>query len=208
MDNLDHTTQRLTAVIEVYRDTLVPASLVGLFSKLAGLLLSGHIGGLVDSTHRLRFVRIAIGSEKILNTLNYGLFLILFGPLRAVAQDAFHGNASWQNVAAVWAIISFTVIFSSISVLANTGLIVAVERDWVVTIAQGEPRHLTLLNTSVRRIDLFSKLVAPVSNSTLPQPDLTPVVRLAADNGKGLQFRDNCSPCYGSDQLRRRVLVG
>jgi len=152
-------------VIEVYRDTLVPASLVGLFSKLAGLLLSGHIGGLVDSTPRLRFVRIAIGSEKILNSLNYGLFLILFGPLRAVAQDAFHGQGDWNHVAAVWAIIVFTVLFSSVTVLANTGLTVAVERDWVSTIAQGDPSHLTLLNTFMRRIDLFSKLFAPVSTS-------------------------------------------
>ena len=153
----------LTEVIEVYRDTLIPASLVGLFSKLAGLVFSGHIGGLVDSTPRLRFVRLAVGSEKILNTLNYGLFLILFGPLRAVAQDAFHGNAGWKDVAAVWAIIGFTVVFSSVTVLANTGLTVAVERDWVSTIAQGDPEKLTLLNTYMRRIDLFSKLVAPVS---------------------------------------------
>jgi iron-regulated transporter 1 len=65
----------LRVVIEVYRDTLVPASLVGLFAKLTGLLLSGHIGGLVDSTPRLPFVRWALGVEKVLNACNYALFL-------------------------------------------------------------------------------------------------------------------------------------
>lgn len=153
----------LTLVIEVYRDTLVPASLVGLFSKLAGLLLSGYVGSLVDRTPRLRFVRIAIATEKVLNIANYGLFLVLFGPLHSVAQEAYHGRASWPYVMAVWAIIITTAVCSSITTLANTGLTVAVERDWVMTIGQGQERHLTLLNTYMRRIDLFSKLVAPVS---------------------------------------------
>ena len=150
-------------MIEVYKDTLVPASLVGLFSKFAGLLLSGYIGGLVDSTPRLRLVRVCISAEKVLNSLNYGLFLVLFGPLRHKAQDAFHGRADIGSVLAVWGIIILTVIFSAITTLANTGLTVAVERDWVTTIADGQSKHLTLLNTSIRRIDLFSKLCAPVS---------------------------------------------
>lgn len=53
------------AVIEVFKDTLVPASLVGLFTKLTGLLLSGYVGGLVDRVRRLRLVRLAIGAEKV-----------------------------------------------------------------------------------------------------------------------------------------------
>jgi len=59
-------------VIEVYKDTLVPASLVGLFSKCTGLLLSGYIGGLVDRTPRLSFVRYAIGFEKVWTSPIYG----------------------------------------------------------------------------------------------------------------------------------------
>jgi hypothetical protein len=53
------------AVIEVFKDTLAPASLVGLFTKLTGLLLSGYVGGLVDRVRRLRLVRLAIGAEKV-----------------------------------------------------------------------------------------------------------------------------------------------
>lgn len=56
-------------------------------------------------------------------------------------------------------------VFSSVTNLANTGLTVAVERDWVTAISQGQSRHLTMLNTYMRRIDLFSKLVAPVSST-------------------------------------------
>ena len=56
-------------MIEVFKDTLVPASLVGLIAKSVGLMLSGYIGGLVDKTPRLAFVRWAIGSEKVVSAV-------------------------------------------------------------------------------------------------------------------------------------------
>jgi hypothetical protein len=52
-------------VIEVFRDTLVPASLVGLATKLTGLILSGHMGGLVDRYPRLQLIRCVIAAEKV-----------------------------------------------------------------------------------------------------------------------------------------------
>lgn len=53
------------AVIEVFKDTLVPASLVGLLTQLAGLVFSGYMGGLVDKYPRLPLVRATIGAEKV-----------------------------------------------------------------------------------------------------------------------------------------------
>lgn len=154
-------------LIEVYANTLVPASLVGLFSTLSGLVFSGWVGGLVDRMPRLKFIRFTIGGEKIFIACNYALFIILFGPLRSVAQPAFHGQAKWTDVVAVWSILLFTIGFSIGINLANSGVTVAIERDWVTTIAHGEPNHLTLLNTYMRRIDLFSKLMAPLFVSLL-----------------------------------------
>lgn len=52
-------------LIEVYRDTLVPASLVGFCTTCAGLILSSYIGGLVDRMPRLEFVRGAVGAQKV-----------------------------------------------------------------------------------------------------------------------------------------------
>lgn len=62
-------------LIEVFTDSLVPASLVGFGTKLAGLALSGSVGGLVDRYPRLWFVRRAIAAQKCLQALSYGLFL-------------------------------------------------------------------------------------------------------------------------------------
>ncbi len=58
-----------------FRDTLVPASLVGLFTKLVGLLFSGYMGGLVDALARLPLIRWTICAEKVFKLANYGIFL-------------------------------------------------------------------------------------------------------------------------------------
>ncbi|ORY33734.1 Ferroporti-1 [Naematelia encephala] len=154
-------------LIEVFRDTLVPASLVGLAAKAAGLLLSGHVGGLVDRLPRLTFVRSMIAGEKGLEAVNYGLFLVLLGPLRNIAQSAFHGQATSLEVISTWTILLLTIAFSAMTSLAKTGMTVAIERDWITTIARGDPSHLTVLNTWMRRIDLLSKLLSPLFVSLL-----------------------------------------
>lgn len=61
-------------LIEVFTDSLVPASLVGFGTKLAGLVLSGSVGELVDRYPRLWLIRRAIAAQKFLQALNYGLF--------------------------------------------------------------------------------------------------------------------------------------
>lgn len=58
------------------------------------------------------------------------MFVVLFGPLRSVAQPAFHGQAKWTDVVAVWSILLFTIGFSIGINLANSGVTVAIERDW------------------------------------------------------------------------------
>lgn len=60
------------------------------------------------------------------------LTIVLFGPLREAASDAFHGRADATTVVAVWTILLLTIVCSSCLGLANTGLTVAVERDWCV----------------------------------------------------------------------------
>ena len=52
-------------VVQIFPDTLVPVSLVGLCTKSVGLSFSGWVGGLVDVTPRLAFVRRAIVCQKV-----------------------------------------------------------------------------------------------------------------------------------------------
>jgi len=52
-------------VITAFKDTLAPAALVGLAFTTCGVFLSGWVGGLVDRTKRLVFVRSVIGVQKV-----------------------------------------------------------------------------------------------------------------------------------------------
>lgn len=102
--------------------------------------------------------------------------LVLFGPLSSVAAQAFFGQAPIIAVVATWGIILALLVCSAMLGLSHAGLEVAIERDWYVsflrevlrtnnritTIAGDDNYQLTRLNTHMRRIDLISKLCAPV----------------------------------------------
>ncbi|WVQ93477.1 hypothetical protein IAU59_000551 [Kwoniella sp. CBS 9459] len=149
-------------LIEIFPDTLIPASLAGLSSTGCGLIFSAYIGSSVDKSMRLPFVRTTIGIQKTVQALSYSLFLILLIPLRQFAAGAFHGNGTFAQVGASWTILLLIISCSATLGLSATGMIVAIERDWITEIANGDPSVLTQLNTYMRRIDLLSKLVAPL----------------------------------------------
>lgn len=69
--------------------------------------------------------------------------------------------------ALVWILFAAIVFCGCVLKLATIGISVAVERDWVTAIADGNSEMLTKLNTYLRRIDLLSKLVAPLFVSLL-----------------------------------------
>lgn len=54
-----------TTVVEIFVDTLAPASLVGIATKLVGLVCSGYVGGMVDRMSRVKFVRGTITIHKV-----------------------------------------------------------------------------------------------------------------------------------------------
>ena len=76
-----------------------------------------------------------------------------------------------QAPAGAWVAFAVVTIFGSVLGLANIGTSVAVERDWVTTVCLATPDDgaltLTRLNTYMRRIDLLSKLLAPLFTSLL-----------------------------------------
>ncbi|WWD03413.1 hypothetical protein V865_001465 [Kwoniella europaea PYCC6329] len=149
-------------LIQVFPDTLIPASLAGLCSTACGLILSGYIGSLVDRIKRLPFVRTVICAQKVFQALSYSLFLILLGPFKIFVANAFHGDGSISRVVATWCILLSIITSSALLGLSATGMTVAIERDWITEIAQGDSTVLTRLNTYMRRIDLLSKLTAPL----------------------------------------------
>ncbi|UZJ55405.1 hypothetical protein CBS101457_004725 [Exobasidium rhododendri] len=158
--------------VYLFTNTLLPASLYGFLTTGVAIVFSGSVGSLVDryKIHRLRIVRFFIFSQKALITGSYSLFYVLFvsDTLRLGAENGGRGpNPSNPTRADVWSVFAAITFLGSFLILANVGVSVSVERDWVTSISEGSPRRLVRLNAIMRRIDLLSKLLAPLFVSLL-----------------------------------------
>ncbi|CAE6527359.1 unnamed protein product [Rhizoctonia solani] len=171
-------------LVEIFVDTLLPASIYGFVTTAIGILFSGAVGHQIDIRTRLPTIRVCIATQKIFASICYGLFLILFTRFSGLDNDL-------QRL-----LLAFISTCGCGLKLATVGMNVCVERDWVMTIASsirsatsssrpGSPaterpaspfstrstdhadRVLLKLNTTLRRIDLICKLVAPLFVSSL-----------------------------------------
>ncbi|GAA5945807.1 hypothetical protein JCM10213_002736 [Rhodosporidiobolus nylandii] len=147
-------------LIQLFPDTTLQPSIFGFFTTGAAILFAGSVGHLVDIFPRLRFVRGTIVAQKVTVGLSYALFLLCFLQL-----DSKDGRE--RKSAAITGLFVVLTILSMALNLATIGISVAVERDWVTAIAKGDGAVLTRLNTHLRRIDLLSKLLAPLFVSLL-----------------------------------------
>ncbi|GAA5835722.1 hypothetical protein JCM11251_007408 [Rhodosporidiobolus azoricus] len=147
-------------LIQLFPDTTLQPSIFGFFTTGAAIVLAGSVGHLVDIFPRLRFVRGTIVVQKATVGVSYGIFLACFLELQGAA-------AGGRKERALTGLFVLLTILSMALNLATIGVSVAVERDWVTAIAKGDGAILTHLNTWLRRIDLVSKLLAPLFVSLL-----------------------------------------
>lgn len=167
--------------VSLFPNTLLPSSLYGLLLLVSSLLFSPAVGYLIDKTKtcRLRTVRCLILAQKITVAISYLGFVLLF----------YTGGAKEEETKR-WGAFVALIFVGSLVVLSNTGVTIAVERDWVSTIAAGRAESLTKLNTIIRRIDLLSKLLSPlfVSLLTSTTSNRTSAVILLGINSVSLLF--------------------
>ncbi|KAG8996906.1 hypothetical protein FRB94_011006 [Tulasnella sp. JGI-2019a] len=144
-------------LIEFFQTTLLPASLYGFFTTGIAIIFAGVVGNLADRTPKLRFVRGCIAVQKLSTTIAYISFFLIFHTNLWNERTAGRGAS-----ASVWALFTAITISGCLLKLSTVGISVAIERDWVICIAEGHDGRLTTLNTILRRIDLVSKLLAPL----------------------------------------------
>ncbi|GAA5962830.1 hypothetical protein JCM21900_004101 [Sporobolomyces salmonicolor] len=147
-------------LIRLFPNTTLQPSIFGFFTTGAAIVFAGTVGGFVDRFSRLRFVRSTIVAQKATVAIAYAIFLICFLELKVVVKEG--GKQPVLDV-----LFALVTLLSMLLNLATIGISVAIERDWVTTIAAGDGATLTKLNTYLRRIDLLSKLVAPLFVSLL-----------------------------------------
>ncbi|GJN87626.1 hypothetical protein Rhopal_000581-T1 [Rhodotorula paludigena] len=121
-------------LVNLFPDTTLQPSIYGFFTTGAAILLSGSVGSLVDHYARIPFVRATVVVQKGTLACSYAVFLACFLRLHTVAQEGRE-----QPI--------LTVLFVIV-----IGMSVAVERDWVTCIAQGDGAQLTTLNTPLEPV--------------------------------------------------------
>lgn len=133
----------------IFPGTLFFASCYALFRSAAAALLGSWIGNQVDKENRLHVVRQSIVWQRLSVAGScVALFLML---------DGVKGKGLLTHVLFGTSVI--LACFEKLAFIANT---VAVERDWIIVVADELNVDRQDLNSMMRRIDLVCKLVAPV----------------------------------------------
>ncbi|CRG84408.1 Solute carrier family 40 member 1 [Talaromyces islandicus] len=135
-------------LVAAFPGTLLYTSAYALVRSLAVALLSSALGRRIDRFDRLKVLRSSIVWQRIPVAASCLIILLL------LSQEGVSLSSN-----ALFACASLLACVEKLASVANT---VAVERDWVVIISDSLEIPRQDLNASMRRIDLFCKLIAPL----------------------------------------------
>ena len=136
-------------LLDLDATTLTLAAVYGLVVSATVLVFGPVAGDWVDRTPRLRAIRIALVTQ---NT-----FVILCAALLLTNRLFPAEMAAYQLAVKVGAI-----LLGAVSYLATSTCGIIIQKDWIVVIAGGDDAFMAGLNSMVRRIDLFTKIVSPL----------------------------------------------
>ncbi|KAK8173375.1 Ferroporti-1 [Phyllosticta citrichinensis] len=151
----------------LFPGTLAPASAYALVRAGAAVLLAGKVGAWVDAWDRLRALRWSVVAQRVAVAAGCVVFLAMGRVKRGSDEEATaadgqgHAEGEWRWWAMA-ALFAGNVALACVEKLGIVGNLVAVERDWVIVIAEETGAVREDLNAVMRRIDLTSKLLAPV----------------------------------------------
>ncbi|KAJ9482693.1 hypothetical protein VN97_g10733 [Penicillium thymicola] len=131
----------------IFPGTLLYASIYALVRAFSAVALSSWLGAQVDRSDRLVAVRYSIVWQRVPVAVSCLCFVA------TVSTD------SWAVTIALFVVQGLLACMEKLAATANT---VAVERDWAIVISDSINVPRQELNASMRRIDLFCKLLAPV----------------------------------------------
>ncbi|OQR78691.1 solute carrier family 40 member 1-like, partial [Tropilaelaps mercedesae] len=141
--------------IKLYPDSLRLAAIYGFSASVAIILFGAPIGRWVDKTARLKAAKMSLGFQNATVVL-CATFLCMV--MMFETQLKSQTDEQWVEVAGQGLVVAMAVL-SRLGSLAN---IICVEKDWLIVLAHGSREKLAVMNAMVRRIDMVSKLLAPL----------------------------------------------
>lgn len=134
----------------IFPGTLLPSSVYALVRAASAICFAPSVGRYVDQSDRLRTVRLSIIGQRAAVILS----CLCFGALSTNVWD-FHAFRPL--------VVSMLILLACVEKLCSIMNLIAIERDWVVVVAENAECRLEVLNSQMRRIDLVCKLVGPLS---------------------------------------------
>ena len=131
-------------ILSIFPRTLLATGIFGLVTTVSAIILSPYLGSYIDRTNRLEVMQHTIFIQRSAVVLS------------CVAVPLFDFHT--LTIACFIALLLGGVIERNCAI-ANT---IAIERDWLVIIAQHTTWTLSTLNASMRRIDLSCALLSPI----------------------------------------------
>ncbi|KAJ5757626.1 uncharacterized protein N7511_006320 [Penicillium nucicola] len=131
----------------IFPDTLLYVSIYALVRALSAVAFSPWLGAWVDRSDRLVALRYSIVWQRIPVAVSCLCFVVLLT------------TESRTITLLLFGVQGLLACLEKVAATANT---VAVERDWAIVISDNINVPRQKLNASMRRIDLFCKLLAPV----------------------------------------------
>ena len=137
---------------DIFPDTLRPVSIYTLIRAISAICFSPVVGGYIDRKNRLSLVRESIIAQRISVVLSCLLFASM---------------ATTKPTNLRIGLLSVLCILACVEKVYSVMNLIAVERDWVIVIANYMKLDLQSLNSQIRRIDLASKLLGPLAIALL-----------------------------------------
>jgi iron-regulated transporter 1 len=156
----------------IFPTSLMPLAIAGIAQTAVSIFLGPQTGSFVDNHARLPLMMWSIFIQNMATVVSALLFFIL------------QRKAHLMTVPAIWGLYIATLVFGSIAVLSANVSTIAMEKDWVIVGSAHSRYALSNLNSAMKRIDLFCKLVAPIVVGAMAVWDREATVLLiAAWNG-------------------------
>lgn len=134
----------------IFPGTLLPSSIYALVRAASAICFAPLVGRYVDQGDRLKVVRLSIVGQRMAVILSCLGFWAL--------STGFPGFPSLRPL-----LIASLAVLTCVEKLCSIMNLIAIERDWVVIIAENSHYELEVLNSQMRRIDLICKLVGPLA---------------------------------------------
>ncbi|KID90574.1 Ferroporti-1 [Metarhizium guizhouense ARSEF 977] len=134
----------------IFPSTLLPMSIYALIRSLSAMLLAHPLGTWIDGGNRLSVVRVSILGQRLAVAGSCGVLWLIEVRMGALSVTGVNG------------LFALLVALACVEKLCATMNTIAVERDWVVVMTEGDEDWRRVINARIRRIDLACKLVGPL----------------------------------------------